>query len=193
MAHEGRDEAHRALGAYVDAFSRLIEAMQTPMMRHLRDCGVPLDVARLPFGPMMARQIGDVFYGMAVAVHEHDEKDLRVARKIYSRVVEEIEVRNDVAHGLWMIGAYVEVLERGRPSVLEPLPPSLHRVKPSRKAGPLVSAHPNLDELVETVRELRGHVRAYALACFDEPGTKQIRDYVRLDDKKALEAGPLRT
>lgn len=181
-----RDDGYRALGRYFAEFSELVTIMEMAMVDHLHRQGVEHTVAYLPFGALTADAMTAVFFDMAAKLHDHDDKEQRIAKKLRQTVRDEIPFRNDAAHGLWVIGGG----QREGDSDPVPVAPTLLRTKPGRSAGALLVNRTDLDAHADRVKRLQPYVDLYARACFLRPEANAIRDYIRLGDAGKLVPGP---
>jgi CHASE2 domain-containing sensor protein len=107
------DEAYRSIGRYVYEFSQLVAYMRAMMTRYLDTR--PQAVAELAFAQSAPAQIATAFFAMCRAVTRLDAAEEQTASRISGRVGEAIEMRENVAHGDWWVGASVlgaEAVER---------------------------------------------------------------------------------
>jgi hypothetical protein len=119
------NEAYRAIGRYVVTFSHLVFAMRSSIENRLMGGENGYHLVQLALGEAAAAQLANSFFGMCSeeAMLEHDE-DRKIARMVKTNVFEEINRRNDIAHGDWWPG----VVE-GSPVLRDP---TLVRLKPGR-------------------------------------------------------------
>ncbi len=156
------DEAYRAIGRYVVTFSHLVFAMRSSIENRLMGGGNGYHLVQLALGEAAAAQLANSFFGMCSeeAMLEHDE-DRRIARMVKANVFEEINRRNDLAHGDWW------------PGVVEESPvlrdPTLVRLKPGRgnfpKRRPWTGRPEDLDQ--EDVRPGARTVHHYSISDLD--------------------------
>ncbi len=183
---EHRDDGYRSLGRYFAEFSELVGIMETAMVGYFQRQGVEHTVAYLPFGVLTADPMTAVFFDMAAKLHDHNDKERRIAKKLRQVVRDEIPFRNDAAHGLWIIGGGRREGE-GDPV---PVKPTLLRTKPGRGDGALITNTTDLDALADGVRRLQPYLHLYGKACFEQPEDRTIRDFVQLNDQGNLMPGP---
>ncbi|MGN6662609.1 MAG: hypothetical protein ACTHK6_00155 [Solirubrobacterales bacterium] len=182
------DEAHRALGHYVFAFAYLVsemrEAVEYALSKHDLD-GDRMD-ARLAMGAAFAEQIANAFFAICERYAELDDEERQVAIRLKKEVKDAIADRNDFAHGDW--------------SVLWPNQgPTLSRIKPGRRAGPLVKQERSaeeIDSMARSVEELADTTTEFALICFglhpveERTGTAvRVRDIYRFRKHRVLRIG----
>ena len=186
MWGQHRDDGYRALGRYFTEFSELVSVMETAMVGYVRDQGVEHSVAPLPFGALTADPMTAVFFDMAAKLHDHNEKERRIAKKLRQRVRDTFPFRNDAAHGTWIIdGAR---LQDGSSPV--PEPPTLLRTKPGRGSGSLITVTADLDARADEIRLLQPYLHQYSFVCFKKGEGLTICDFVRLSDDGDLIPGP---
>jgi len=182
------DEAHRALGHYVFAFAYLVsemrEAIEYALSKHDLE-GDRMD-AKIAMGAAFAEQIANAFFAICERYAEFDDEERQVAVRLKKEVKDAIADRNDFAHGDW--------------SVLWPNHgPTLSRIKPGRRAGPLVEQERSVEEIdamARSVEELADTNTEFALICFglhpleERTGTAvRVRDIYRFRKHKVLRIG----
>ncbi len=119
------DEAHRAIGRYFVAFSRLVAHMRGLMSQRLVIAsGDKIELAELAFG-VMAQQIADSFFAMCRYDGNLSEPERGICELLCRAVDDEIEWRNRFAHGDWWISQRYG----------DPTKPELIRVKPKKRKG----------------------------------------------------------
>ena len=130
-----RKEGLLALGAFVYEFSRVIfwmrwgvARMATSGLAESDRVGRRFIALKLQTGEMTARQLSDVYFGMAETIADYTEDERRVAQRLKNSFDDLTTVRNDFLHGEWWIG-YVQTTgdERARE-----MPPILSRTKAGR-------------------------------------------------------------
>jgi hypothetical protein len=137
------DAAHRAIGRYFVAFSRLIAHMRGLMSQRLViDSYDRVELAELAFATAMAQQVADSFFAMCRYDGELSEAEKGVCELLCRSVNEEIEWRNRFAHGDWWIsGPYGD--------------PELIRMTPKKSKGmpAEMTTHPpkEMDERSDTL------------------------------------------
>ncbi len=119
------NEAHRAIGRYFVAFSRLVAHMRGLMSQRLVvESNDKPELAELAFG-VMAQQIADSFFAMCRYDGTLSPAEKGVCDLLCDRVNEQIEWRNKFAHGDWWIS----------PRYGDPGKPELIRTKPKERKG----------------------------------------------------------
>jgi hypothetical protein len=120
------DEAHRAIGRYVVAFSQLIYQMRTIVTQALTKDSKLGDLA---FGQASAQQIADSFFSICRYRGQLDKAEVNIANQLQDEVGEKVIQRNKIMHGeLWVGGGFGgsrKILERAR----------LDRIDPNRRDG----------------------------------------------------------
>jgi hypothetical protein len=182
------DEAHRALGHYVFSFAYLVsemrEAIEYALSKHDLE-GDRMD-AKIAMGAAFAEQIANAFFAICERYGEFDDEERQVAVRLKKEVKDAIADRNDFAHGDW--------------SVLWPNQgPTLSRIKPGRRAGPLVEQERSVEEIdakARSVEELADTTTEFATICFglhpleERTGTAvRVRDIYRFRKHKVLRIG----
>jgi hypothetical protein len=99
-------DGYRAIGRWVVVFSRLIGGMRQNMENRLRQTGDNQHLPSLAFAGAQAGQIADSFFGMCRLLGDLDDAETNIANQLQGEngVRGEIERRNKIAHGDWMIG-----------------------------------------------------------------------------------------
>jgi hypothetical protein len=132
-------EAYRAIGRYVVTFSHLVFAMRSCIENRLMGGRNSYHLVQLAIGEATAAPLANSFFGMcsdqAMLDHEDDRK---IARILKTNVFDEINRRNDIAHGDWWPG----VVE-GSPVLSNP---TLVRLKPGRGNFPVRRPWRGLEE-----------------------------------------------
>jgi hypothetical protein len=180
------NEGYRALGRWIAEFSRMISVMRDLMVQRLKKAGDPLELAELAFNGATAGPITDAFFGMCRLLTEHDTDEEQAARKLRESVLDQITLRNTVAHGDWYIGYWSTTggAEPGQETV-EPDAPWVERIIAGRKAGPRRSVKENLDEHSDELARLRTLLRQYGTLCFRlHPRAKRVRDVLVIENGK---------
>jgi len=120
------NEAHRAIGRYVVAFSQLIYQMRALIGDSLTS---DAKAAELALGQATAIQIADSFFGTCRYRGELDRAEVNIANQLQTEVGEKVTERNKIMHGDWAVGGAPwgarKVLERAR----------LIRTYPNRRDG----------------------------------------------------------
>lgn len=104
-AREQRDDAYRAIGRYTVEFSLLVAGMREIIAVHITD-EQKRDAAQLVLGSLMAQQVADPFFAICRAVGELDQDEQAIEKLLRKRVNEEIEERNRIMHGDWLIARW---------------------------------------------------------------------------------------
>jgi hypothetical protein len=154
-----RDDAYRAIGRYIVAFSRLIAEMRTLMADYIgtRGHGGSIIVEEL-LGDVGPKNIADAYFGMLRRYGDLNDAELKMESALRTRIVKGtekmasvIQTRADIAHGDWWIG----LMRRGSSGELIELDASLVRIKASRSAGPAaVPRDLRTDQINEMADEL---------------------------------------
>jgi hypothetical protein len=124
------DNAYRAIGRYVVAFSSLMQRMRELLSEHVAGGIVGSHEPELLLGEAMPTALSNAFFGMCRLVADLDENESKVESAIRKRVKTEIEMRNDVAHGDWEVGWFLAT----PPYAVRD--PHLIRLLPGRSEGP---------------------------------------------------------
>jgi hypothetical protein len=182
-----RDDGYRALGRYMAEFSQMIMTMRRLMVHRLQRPGDHPLLAELPFGGATAQSVLDAFFGMCRMTIEHDDDEAGTAKKLYNAVREEIQLRNDFAHGDWYIGYWSRTGED--PAM--PNPPWAEKVKPIRKEGPLALIKKDLDERTDEIGRLAALLDEYGRVCLHlsvvaEREDLRVRDVLAADGKRPI-------
>jgi hypothetical protein len=119
-------EAHRAIGRYFVAFSRLVAQMRGMMSQRLVIVGDDkVELAELAFANATAQPIADSFFAMCRYDGDLSDAEKGVCELLCRAVTDEIEWRNKFAHGDWWIS----------PRFGDPAKPELIRMKPKAREG----------------------------------------------------------
>ncbi len=100
----------------------MVYFMRDAMARRLMKPGDGIQLPQLAIGEAPARQLSDSFFSMCSALNTFDEDEIRVAKALRLLINEEINTRNDIAHGDWWIFDRED----------QPLRATLVRLKPGR-------------------------------------------------------------
>lgn len=176
-----RDEAFRAIGRYTVLFSMLVAGMRQ-IAAH-RIAGQKSNERRLidlAFGSLTAGPIADAFFGMCRELANLDKDERAIEKRLRKHVLEEINMRNDIAHGDWLIAEWA-VGKEATPS------PKLVRVKASRQNKPF--AHDDLsveqlDEIGTRVEALGDVVWEFGAICtgrYTQDPPRRVRDALEID------------
>jgi hypothetical protein len=154
------NEAHRAIGRYFVAFSRLVAHMRGLMSQRLViETGDKVELAELAFGAM-AQQVADSFFAMCRYDGNLSEAEKGVCELLCRAVNDEIEWRNKFAHGVWWISARYG----------DPANPELIRTTPKKREGlpAELTHHPpkEMDERSDALWELVEHVVEFGALAF---------------------------
>jgi len=178
-----RDATYRAIGRYVVEFSLVVAYMQIDVIERICFETDTAPLAYLTLGEAPAKQISDAFFAVCAAAGGCDTNELRILRKIQTRLNDEITRRNDFAHGDWF-----EAL--GPSDDDNPATFVLTRMKPSRKTNP-GSTKPyssrDLEAAVDEVRLLASWVLDVGDALLrPHPADQSLKDYFGLDEAGAV-------
>jgi hypothetical protein len=150
MSQQEEDDAYRAIGRYIVAFSQLIAEMRMRIEAHF--FYYDPDPIKLVLGGAPADQITNAFFAVCEHAVNLDDEERLVAGRLKTEVRNAIRDRNDVAHGDWATD-----FDSGDPVIL--------RTKPGRKASPWVRkvrTIQQLDDMANAVAALTGTVREFA-------------------------------
>jgi hypothetical protein len=128
--HREIDNAYRAIGRYMVAFSSLMQQMREMLSEHVAGGILGSHKPELLLGEAMPTALSNAFFGMCRLVADLDDNESKVESAIRKRVKTEIEMRNDVAHGDWEVGWFVAT----PPYAVRD--PHLIRLLPGRSEGP---------------------------------------------------------
>jgi hypothetical protein len=145
------NEAHRAIGRYFVAFSRLVAHMRGLMsMRLVLKSDDKVELAELAFANATAQPIADSFFAMCRYDGELSEIEKGVCELLCRAVNDEIAWRNKFAHGDWWISTRYG----------DPAQPELIRMKPKASKGvPAELTHHPPNEMDERSNALWALVR----------------------------------
>lgn len=179
------DEAHRAVGHYVFAFSNLVSQMREAVEYVLAGDGDGKN-ASLAMGAAYAEQITNAFFAICERQAEFDDEERGVATRLKKEVKDAIADRNDFAHGDW----FLRWPEQG---------PSLIRTKPGRRDGAWIDRirpTEEIDSLAEGLEVLTETIYEFAVLCFGihelqerGGGAVRVRDIYRLRRHQVLRIG----
>lgn len=178
-----RDATYRAIGRYVVEFSLVVAYMQIDMIERICFETDTAPLAYLTLGEAPARQISDAFFAVCAAAGGCDKVELRILRKIQGRLNDEINRRNDFAHGDWFDA--LRPLDEANPATFV-----LTRMKPSRKTNPGSAKGYSSRDLEAAVAEVR-LLASWVLDVGDallrpHPTDRSLRDYFSLDENGAV-------
>lgn len=178
-----RDEAYRALGRYIAEFSRLIFHMRSQIAYTISGGSNPAYTqALIALGEGTADPIRRAFFAICTNDSDLDVEEMRIASKLEEAVGQEIKRRNDYAHGDWFIG--------WGPQDGPMDDPSLWRIKPSRKDGPLDNKSirtEELDSAADKITALRQLVAEFGDICLGGLITAHIAPDTRVRDVFMIE------
>jgi CHASE2 domain-containing sensor protein len=162
------EETYRSIGRYVYEFSQLVAQMRATMTRYLNT--TPQAVAEYAFAQSGPDQIANAFFGMCRAATQLDVAEEKTAARLGVWVGEAIEMRNNVAHGDWWVGA----------SVL-----GVQAVERSAR---------DLDARSDALVTLINLVAEYGAVCLRQPpysrGEHRVSDYIVMRAGEAVREGP---
>lgn len=181
------DEAHRALGHYVFAFSSLVSQMREAVEYAVAgDSDDRRKNASLAMGAAFAEPITISFFAICERQADPDDEEQGVMRRLRSEVTKAIADRNDFAHGDWGL----RWPDQG---------PNLQRIKPGRRDGAWIDRiRPveEIDAMADALEELTDMIYEIALLCLgihplQERGGRavRIRDIYRFRKHKVLRIG----
>jgi hypothetical protein len=158
------DEAHRAIGRYVVAFSQLIYQMRIIIVY-----GMTTDakLGELALGQATAQQIADSFFGICRYRGNLDSVEANIANQLQTEVGQKVTERNKIAHGEWWVGGALggarRTLELAR----------LVRVYPNRREGDFEQVDQysaaDLDKISDRLIELRTFVSDFGRGALGMP------------------------
>lgn len=105
-----RDDAYRAIGRYMVAFSRLISVMRVLVAEYVVGPEGDPSVAEDLMGDVGAKNIADAYFGLIRRRGGLDVVEAQMEVLLRKRVVTEggsiVQTRNDIAHGDWWVGIF---------------------------------------------------------------------------------------
>jgi hypothetical protein len=139
-----QDEAFRAIGLYVAAFSVLVATMRGVVIMAVTEANPKKrKLAQLALGGQSAQQVADAFFAICRAEYELDQEERQIEKCLRLQVDDEIRRRNRVAHGDWFV--MMPSLNEPNDQVAE-----LQRVKASRQE-PFVTKSLTVAQIMEYV------------------------------------------
>lgn len=124
-------------------------------------------LAKLALGELTADPLSSAFFGMCLHAAHLDENEEKVAIRLKKEVRDEINRRNDFAHGDWWIGFGVKEDGSGGD-------PMLMRTKSSRKQEPWRTQEipiAEIDERTDALHDLRQMVAEFGEICLNPDRT----------------------
>lgn len=186
------DAAFRAIGRYVVAFSQLIAFMRQTMASRLMKPGDGIHLAELAIGEAGANQMTDSFFAMCASMTDPtsnlDADEKAVARQLRKEVLDEIQLRNDIAHGDWWVWGDMDTTAA--------FPTSLIRLKPGRAKAPRTITSfsaSDLEAATARLTHLSQHVGEFgqiALGVYPFARNVRVRDIFVVRGKQVLRQGP---
>lgn len=178
---EDRRNAHRAIGAYVVAFSQLMRAMRCVIGEFIVDDDLErIRYTDIVLGEAPAATLSHAFFGLCREATRYSEAEAEIAGQLQREIEESIiPTRNDIAHGDWDIVS-------DEPSA--PKPPTLTRIIPHRKASPykiVPITVETLDEMTDRIERLARIVEEFgrlALGLSVQHENKTSRGELRIQD-----------
>lgn len=179
-----RDETYRAIGRYVAEFSRMFVLIRDKMAYRLARPG-ERETVESAFGEMTANQLTNAFFAVCQQIGHFDEDEQKVGRWLRARVMEQIERRNDIAHGDWTVAQVVNIEPRQNIS-------ELLRIKPARASGLRevqdVSAD-TLDEWSDELHDLSHMVAEFGQLALGINPAGRVSDAFTLERKRVVRRG----
>jgi hypothetical protein len=165
-------QTYRAIGHYVVEFGLLVFVVRDQLAMHLSG-DRPDPLPYIVMGEMTARPLANAFFGgcrRAAMVNDPDRQtftgdDRAVENVLIAETTQQIEFRNDLAHGDWAVNAHR--FARTQPGVSE-----LLRLRPNRKDGSHVETiHVSIKDLEDrcvALEALANRLHEYAMICFGD-------------------------
>ncbi len=144
------DDAYRAIGRYIAAFSQLTHGLRRMIAEYIgrNEKWVLVDIA---LGETMAAQLSHAFFALCRDAANFSAAETEIEGQLRREIEEEIiPMRNDIAHGDWEVGNFI--LPTGGP--VKVLPPRMIRITPHRKDGPYQIRDVKIEELDATTDRL---------------------------------------
>jgi hypothetical protein len=175
-----RDDAYRAIGRYVVEFSELFGRMRATLAFSLNRDG-DWNTIQMAFGEMTANQITNAFFAACHYGKRLDQNEQKIGRALRARLIEQIERRNDVAHGDWSIG-YPE----GEPAERYV---ALIRIKPAKSFGAFEQqdvSTATLDEWSDALVELATMVMDFGHVALGLHQSERVSDLFVFEGKRVV-------
>jgi hypothetical protein len=163
-AREQRDDAYRAIGRYTVEFSMLVAGMREIMAGRITHEKQERGLIDLAFGALTAKQVADPFFAICRAGAELDDGELAIEKRLRKQVIEEIEERNKIMHGDWLVARWTR-------EDLEAPTAALVRVKASNIEEPFKQENftaSQIDEICDRVIGLRNVVWEFGTICTEQ-------------------------
>jgi hypothetical protein len=166
-----QDELFRGLGRYMFEFSRIFAWMRIMIVSRVAQHKEHPMVGELLLAEATASQMTNAFCSICIEVAELEGEDKRIMQAVRGQLMRELERRNDIAHGDWMVG-WVGEAEHGS-GELGTGPHLVQRIKPARKQGMRVEneyTHEEFETAGDYVQELRNVALDAGEACLQVIG-----------------------
>jgi hypothetical protein len=168
------DDAYRAIGRYMVAFSQLIAEMRDLIATRLG--GADFVLVQIVLGEAQPGNIAHAFFGLAREVGNLTDAENDVAASLENAVRLANEERTHFAHGDWQVGnVHVDPTSRK----LKTLPPRRVRILPHQKKGPYKIDHltpKQIDEKTDDLLALLTSVYEFGRLALGLPVTVEQAD-----------------
>lgn len=195
-AREQRNDAYRAIGRYTVEFSLLVAGMREIISVHLTEEQKP-EAALLVLGSLTAQQVADPFFAICRAVGELDDDEQAIEKLLRKRVSEEVEERNRIMHGDWLIARWTRD-DLKAPTVMRVRVSARNTKEPIQERRFTVA---EIDDICERVAALKNVVWEFGTICTKQwvhaPGSGRPEERVRdalhiMDGQVAYQLGDRR-
>jgi hypothetical protein len=158
---ERRDDAFRAIGRYVVAFSQLVAGMREILVTHITPEHEAREPINLLVSSLEAAQIADPFFALCRDLVELDAEETKIANKLEELVGAEIKERNAFAHHDWYVTRW------SNPDLETPIAERIGMKASSKKNRDRreVYTPPSIDELARRVEGLRNVTWEFGTIC----------------------------
>jgi hypothetical protein len=183
-ASQQRDDAYRAIGRYMVEFSALIADMRNLTAGRITTAETQeRELIELAFGGLMAQQVADPFFAMCRTVADLDKAGCDIEKCLREQVKQEIEERNRIAHGDWLVARWTH-------ADLEVPTVALVRVKAADIKKPLKYENltvSQIDEICERVEILRHVVWEFGTICTEQDSHDPSHGRPKISVSEALQ------
>jgi hypothetical protein len=179
-----RDEGYRLIGRYFVVFSEMVQEMRLQMARVLQQ-----DIRA--FARKSPRDLCKAFFRMCQEACSHEPDEAKTASRMRDLVLDEITMRDDVAHAEWFAGGWERTgLDGGGMSAPKAVPP--HGYRTSKDGKFYLVDGGELDARSDEIERVTKLLREYGRVCFGmhrgqpEGETVRVRDVVCLEKKRPV-------